>query len=113
MQKCLKKAFFYGSLIPLVIYIIWTVGVVSVIKQSDPEFYMQTLTSSVDVGDMVVRINTITSAKYLKELIWVVSILAIITSALGIGMGLLDSWKKQLNISNNKIKHHIALCLLL
>ncbi|MBN9542550.1 MAG: amino acid permease [Alphaproteobacteria bacterium] len=109
--KILKKAFFFGSLVPLLIYIVWTIGVITIVKQADPAFYKHMLHNSVDVGDLVAKISQGASSNYLKELIWAVSVLAIITSALGVGMGLLDSWEKQLNISAKNLKKHVALVL--
>lgn len=101
-KDILKKAFFWGSFIPLLIYIIWILGVLSILK-TDAVFYENFITNGVEVGTMISKISTLTSSKFLKELIWVVSILAIITSAIGVGIGLLDSWRKQVNQSSMRM----------
>ncbi|AFC71106.1 aromatic amino acid transport family protein [Rickettsia australis] len=49
--KMLKTAFLFGSLIPAIVYIIWTCSVLIVVNHNNPTFYQQMITSNVEVGD--------------------------------------------------------------
>ncbi len=58
--KMLKKAFFWGSLIPAIVYIIWTSSVLSVMSVHHPEFYAQMAVGNVEVGDLIQQLTTVT-----------------------------------------------------
>lgn len=91
--KMLKATFLYGSLIPAIIYIIWTCGVLSVIYDKNPNFYYQMLTENIQVGEMVRELSYVAKWYKVQLLIWWISILAIISSILGVGIGLVDNFK--------------------
>lgn len=89
----LKKAFFWGSLLPALLYSAWVVGVLGLIFHQDPLFYEKMAHGKVDVGDLVERLAQISSqGEWIPLLVWGVSILAIVTSILGVGVGLVGSW---------------------
>ncbi|MFV9930286.1 MAG: amino acid permease [Rickettsia endosymbiont of Haemaphysalis japonica] len=48
----LKTAFLFGSLIPAIVYIIWTCSILIVAHHNNPTFYQQMITSNVEVGDV-------------------------------------------------------------
>lgn len=98
----LKKALFWGSLIPAIVYIIWTLGTLSVVYNDNPYFYKQMLDNKVDVGGLVQELSNIASGHSVQMLTWWISILAIITSILGVGIGLIDTIKTMLPVKMNK-----------
>ena len=101
----LKKAFFWGSAIPALVYITWTSSILGTIYNHNPEFYSQMLNGKAEVGDLVYHLSTITEWQSLQLLIWCVSLLAIVTSIIGVGRGLYDtlSFYLKSKISNTKI----------
>jgi tyrosine-specific transport protein len=88
----LKKAFLWGSLIPAVIYILWTCGVLSVLYSSNEGFYMQMVNGHADVGDVIKELGQISGLPNLQILVWWLSISAIFTSIIGVGTGLAGSF---------------------
>ena len=98
----LKRAFFYGSLIPAIVYIIWTSSVLSVVHHESPQFYQHMLTGKIEVGDLVSELSVIAKWQAVQILVWWISLLAIITSILGVGVGLCDSLN---TMFAGKLKH--------
>lgn len=101
--KMLKTAFFYGSIIPLLIYISWTFVVLSVIYNNDINFYNLIINGNIDVGNLIDKLSNIISLNSLIFIVWIMSILAIITSIIGVGLGLKESYNinfKDKNLSN-------------
>ena len=101
--KMLKNAFFYGSIIPLFLYISWTFVVLSVIYNNDINFYNLIIDGNIDAGILVDKLSKILSFNNLNFIIWLISILAIFTSIIGVGLSLKDSYInifKEKNIKN-------------
>ena len=90
-SKVLKQAFFWGSLIPALVYILWTGSVLTVVHQENPLFFQQMTEEPVEVGSLVQVLSTISSGKGVQLLVWWISLLAIFTSIIGVGVGLCDS----------------------
>lgn len=89
----LKRAFFWGSLIPALVYIIWTFGILSLIYHHTPDIYQKMAAGNLDIGDLIHELSLIAKWPLIQLLIWWISILAIVTSLLGVGIGLVDSLK--------------------
>lgn len=92
----LKKAFFWGSLIPAVVYILWTCSVLSAVHSHSPDFYLSMATGNVSVGDLIEKLSAIAQWQSVQLLVWWISLLAITTSILGVGVGLCDALKGML-----------------
>ena len=103
----LKRAFFWGSLIPAIVYIIWTGSIMSAVYQNDPNFYAQMINGEVEVGDLVKALSHISQNSLVQILVWWLSILAIITSVLGVGLALCDSIKDMLPKAMNASLRHV------
>ncbi|MBN9565742.1 MAG: amino acid permease [Alphaproteobacteria bacterium] len=101
-KTILKRAVFWGSLIPAIIYILWTISVVGVISLYRPDAYTAMLHQGIDIGELVSHLSQILDIKILQALVWVASSFSMVTSAIGVGMGLIDSWKKTSDTINNK-----------
>ncbi len=100
--KMLKRAFFYGSIIPMVVYMIWTCGVLCVICKSNYEFFERMVNGKVEVGDLIQELSVIFRFSKLQVIIWWLSICTILTSIIGVGLGLTESYALKLQY---KIKH--------
>ena len=101
--KMLKNTFFYGSIIPLLIYICWTFVILSVIYNNDINFYNLIIKGNIDVGNLIDKLSNIISLNNLNFIVWIISILAIITSIIGVGLGLKESYNinfKDRNLPN-------------
>ena len=104
--KMLKNAFFYSSIIPMIIYISWTFVVLSVIYNNDINFYNIIINGKVDAGILVDKLSKILSFNNLNFIIWLISILAIFTSIIGVGLSLKDSYNnvlKRKNVKNSSL----------
>lgn len=106
--KILKKAFFWGSLIPAIAYILWTCSILGSVHQNNPSFYIKMLNGEVEVGELIKELSLIAKWQFVQLLVWWISLLAIVTSVLGIGMGLKDSLN---TVLENKIKNPTSLRL--
>ena len=91
----IKRAYFYGGIITIVVYTSWTFVILSVIYNNDIDFYNLIINGKVDVGDLIKKLSNILSFNNLKFIIWIISILTIVTSIIGIG----SSLKKEIKIS--------------
>jgi len=112
--KILKRAFFWGSLIPLVFYILWAGCVLGVIHHHSPLFYQKMVKGGVEVGELIQQLSHITRWPVIQILSWIGSILAIVTSAIGVGMGLVDGWRSYFNPKINGSKgYYLSLSLTL
>jgi tyrosine-specific transport protein len=94
--KVLKKALFWGSFIPMLVYIIWNSSALAVVYDNNPNFYHQIIEGKVEVGDLIKELSHIAKWQSMQILVWWITILAIITSLLGVGIGLYESLKEML-----------------
>jgi tyrosine-specific transport protein len=89
--RALKKTFFYGSLIPAIVYVAWTYGVLGVLYGSNEAFYMQMSLGQKDVGDLIKELSSISNLPNMQLLVWALSVLAVFTSILGVGAAIVSS----------------------
>ena len=108
--RMLKKAFFWGSLIPAVIYILWTCSILSVVYEDNPLFYDQMANGKVEIGELIQVLSSIAHWPSVQLLVWIISLLAIATSVIGVGIGLCDSINGMLSryITNAALRNLIA-----
>jgi len=96
--KVLKRAFLWGSFVPGVIYIVWTFSVLIVVHHESPLFYEQMILGKVSVGDLIEELSKIAKWQAIQSLVWWISSLAIVTSVIGVGVGLCDSLNAMLSV---------------
>ncbi len=89
--KMLKLAFFWGSLIPAIVYVLWTSCVLSVVYHDNPSFYTQMTLGNVEVGELIQALSSIAKWHAVQLLVWWISLLAIATSVIGVGVGLCET----------------------
>jgi tyrosine-specific transport protein len=93
----LKKVFFWGSLIPAIVYIIWTCSVLGAVHNHSQEFYQKMLNGSVDVSELVLQLSLVANNALVQKLIMYLSFLAVTTSAIGVGLGLVGTLATHFN----------------
>ena len=98
----LEKAFFYGSLIPTFVYIVWTISTIAVIHSHNPIFYEQIIHGKVEVGEVIKELGKISKWEFLELVSWLISSLAIVTSVIGVGLGLTQTIS---NMIEPKVSH--------
>lgn len=87
----IKRSIFVGSFMPALVYIGWPAIALNVIFNSNPEFFAQLVAGKIEVGEFVKELANISSFSYFHILVWWMSILAILTSYVGVGVGLAES----------------------
>ncbi|MDR1438436.1 MAG: hypothetical protein LBI69_05295 [Puniceicoccales bacterium] len=108
-RRILRRVFFFGSLIPAIVYILWTACVLWAIRSNDQNFYGAMVRGGVDVGKLIERLSRIPSLAYMHIAVWVLALCSIVTSMFGVGMGLCDSIQAFLsNSSSNPLKSRPA-----
>ncbi|KGK14976.1 aromatic amino acid transport family protein [Vibrio navarrensis] len=96
----LRKAILFGSLIPLVIYIFWQIVTLGVVKQDD-------LVANSALSGLIAQLAITVHQSQLGTLVGLFADLALLTSFLGVSLGLFeflgDTLKKQQENSNRVI----------
>ncbi|MBA2367985.1 MAG: amino acid permease [Candidatus Protochlamydia sp.] len=95
--RLLKRAFFWGSLIPAIVYILWSCSILSVVYHNNSSFYVQMAEGNTEVGELIEALSGVAQWQSVQLLVWWISLLAIATSVLGVGVGLCDSLKKMMS----------------
>lgn len=85
--KDLKKAFFYGSLLPLVVYIIWQM---SILGSIDPAIFYAIINESRGLEGMIKAVSSISNSAWMQVPINIFTASAILTSFLGVALALFD-----------------------
>lgn len=95
-RKMIKNACLWGSVIPALVYIIWTVVILLVVANTDAHFFQLMLAGKAnDVGELVAVLSKAASSQSVQIIVWIVSILAILTSVLGVGLALIDIFQQE------------------
>lgn len=103
-NKDLIRVFTIGSLIPLLTYIIWEYLVLAVIPSEGEYSFKAIAAMGGNVDALVYQINHIANMNFTVYLTKGFTFLAIVTSFLGVGMGLLDFVAEQLSVRCKSIK---------
>ncbi|MFM9402662.1 aromatic amino acid transporter [Myroides odoratimimus] len=107
-KKLLKRAFILGSLLPLVIYLVWQIVILGTLDQT---VFMQILQEHSEVKGLLLSIRELSHSAYIETLFSFFAATALGTSFLGVSIGLLDYYKDLFkNKSKNLIKPLAAIC---
>lgn len=98
-KRKIKIAFLIGILIPAIVYISWTSSVFKNIISTDISFFLKLQNHQVEVGELIKFLCESTKNEYMEIFLKILTIFAIITSAIGIGLGLLKSLQEVVTIS--------------
>lgn len=88
--KRLRNVFVVGSLIPLVIYLLWVLVTVGVLPLTGPSSFQQISAQHGSVGMFTIELSKHFHNHYLVLAINLFSNIAVTTSFLGVGLGLFD-----------------------
>lgn len=89
-QKLLKKAFIWGSLLPLIIYLFWQIIVLGSLDQSS---FMVILNQDLGLEGLIMSIREMTSSPNVELFFSLFAAAALGTSFLGVSIGLFDYYK--------------------
>ncbi|MEK6450435.1 MULTISPECIES: aromatic amino acid transporter [unclassified Myroides] len=100
-KKLLKKAFILGSLLPLVIYLIWQTVVLGSLDQTS---FMQILNDNLGLKGLILSVREMAQSSSVETLFSFFAAAALGTSFLGVSIGLYDYYK---DLFKNKQKQFI------
>ena len=96
-KRKISLAFLIGILLPAVVYIAWIACVLNTIASNDAVFYQRLQAHEVSVGELIAFLCDCSHYKSLGFFLKTLTLLAVITSAVGIAIGLLQSMKELLS----------------
>lgn len=100
-RTLIKRACLYGSFIPAIVYISWVICVVFVIFNNDIEFFKKMQKSNVELSELILCLINISNCTYIKTISWIISILALFTSIIGVSVAIFDEWR---TVMDRKLK---------
>lgn len=98
-RKKIAMAFLIGILIPAIVYIVWNSCVFENILARDVHFFQKLQNHQVSVGELIKFLCQSSENTYMETFFKILSLFAIITSAIGIGLGLKKSIEETLTSS--------------
>ena len=96
-KRKIRLAFLIGILLPAIVYIVWIVCVLQTIASHDAVFYQRLQAHEVSVGELISFLCDCSHYRSLGFFLKSLTLLAVITSAVGIAIGLLQSVKELLS----------------
>lgn len=108
-NKKIKIAFLIGILIPAIIYIVWNSCVFTNVISGDIVFYERMQSHQVSVGELIQFLCKSSGSVYMEIFFKILSLFAIITSTIGIGLGLKKAIEE--TISQSKIVASAIVCV--
>lgn len=100
-NKNLYKAFFVGSLIPLCIYILWIFTCLLGLSQANADT-VATLSHQSEPSELAKVLKHVVESPSFPKFVQGFSLLAIITSLLGVAVGLMDFFKEKFSFLGKK-----------
>jgi tyrosine-specific transport protein len=110
--KQLKRVILFGSLIPLILYIIWEFTILGVIPTSGEFGLEEMLASGQPAGDIINVLQTLTNSSWVPIVASFFSFFAIITSVLGVTLSLSDFLADGLHIEEGSRSGRFLISLL-
>ncbi len=92
----LKRTVFWGSLIPAVVYIFWTVCTLAILYHAAPQKYLLLTLGKLDVGQFVQALTETTAWPLVQTIANTMSMIAILKSSIGVGLALFEFWQEKL-----------------
>ncbi len=96
-RTLIKRACLFGSIIPAVVYTVWTCSVVLIVYNNDAELFSRMINGKVEIAELIACLSHISKLPHLKAMFWVISLLSLLTSIIGVGIAVFDEWNRQLN----------------
>ena len=95
-REIIKKACLFGSIIPAIVYILWICSTILIIYNNNPNFFTKMVSESVDISEMIACLTHVSDMQYLRGMFWIISLLALLTSIIGVGIAVFDDWNQKL-----------------
>ena len=99
-RKKIKVAFLIGILIPAIIYIVWNSCVFTNVLTKDTTFFEKMRNHQVSVGELIQFLCKSSENMYMEIFFKILSLFAIITSTIWIGLGLKKSIEETISQSS-------------
>ena len=96
-RPIIKKACLFGSIIPAIVYILWICSTILIIYNNNPKFFAKMISENVDISEMIACLTHVSDMQYLRGMFWIISLLALLTSIIGVGIAVFDDWNQRLN----------------
>ncbi|MDR2769082.1 MAG: hypothetical protein LBB19_00780 [Puniceicoccales bacterium] len=109
--KKAKRAFLIGILIPTVIYFLWIFMVSNYLRNTDFQFFNQMIQGTVSPGMLVQKLCSVVGMSWMDTIFKLISLFAILTSAIGIGIGICISLQEEQTKINPQILVVIIPCI--
>lgn len=93
-RKIIKRACLFGSIIPAIVYICWLCSTILIIYNNDPALFCKMTCGNIEISEMIMCLSHISNLPYLKNIFWGISLLALLTSIIGVGIALFDEWNR-------------------
>lgn len=108
----LKRSVLFGSLLPTLLYMLWSCSSLCVVFKTNPDFFMRVVDGKIDVGEFVMQLANVSPLPNFQILIWTISTFAIFTSFIGFSLGLAESWnfsfKKSSKLKNTQAQKLVS-----
>ncbi|MDR1391278.1 MAG: hypothetical protein LBI95_02835 [Holosporales bacterium] len=101
--KQIRKAFLIGISIPAIIYVLWIYTVLQSIYSIDQLFFEKILDHKVGAGELVNKLCEASGSSLTEIFFKILTLFAIITSAIGIGVGIISSLKANVSRGIDKL----------
>jgi len=95
--KVIHKVALIGSFIPALVYIIWNTSLLVALQKAFPDFYISLTNGSVSLDQLIEQLALLSPTNEVRAIIWWITFLAIITSVIGAGLGLVQSFDPYLS----------------
>lgn len=105
--KSLKKVLLYGSLIPLIVYILWQLASLGIVNQAE-------LSNAKDVTGLVGILSQQIHSNSIGQIVSIFADLALVTSFLGVSLGLFEFLFDSLNkksVSSHQFSHRVIVAV--
>ena len=102
-KQKIRWAFFIGILLPAVVYMAWIACVLQTIASHDAAFYQRLQAHRVSVGELIAFLCDCSHYRSLGFFLKTLTLLAVITSAVGIALGLLQSMKELMSEKSSRL----------
>lgn len=99
----IHRACLWGSCIPALVYLVWIIGVLSIISNTHPDFFRQMQAGSpMDVGELMHVLSQAAASEHIILGMEIVSIFAMLTSIFGVGLAMIDLFQRELKIAHGQ-----------
>ncbi|MDR0406868.1 MAG: hypothetical protein LBH38_02165 [Holosporales bacterium] len=92
--KMIKTACFWGSLIPAITYTAWTLSVISLVFIAQPDLFYKMATDGIEIHELIEAICNVSGVESVKIITFIISVLAIVTSVVGVGIALAEDLER-------------------